>query len=100
MSSTRVAAERAFGIFKARWRCLLKRIDTDIANVSDEITACSMLHNICQENGEEYIDTDGVLSEALRNERKARRRVPQVSNVFHDGEEIRTQLKLYLQQNH
>ena len=42
---------------------------------------------------------DGVLSEALRNERKARRRVPQVSNVFHDGEEIRTQLKLYVQQN-
>ena len=42
---------------------------------------------------------DGVLSEALRNEGKARRRVPQVFNVFHDGEEIRTQLKLYVQQN-
>ena len=56
-----------------------------------------MLHNICQENGEEYIDVDGVLVEILRNEREARRRVPQVFNVFHDEEEIRTQLKLYVQ---
>ena len=56
-----------------------------------------MLHNICQENGEEYIDVDGVQAEILRNEQEARRRVPQVFNVFHDEEEIRTQLKLYVQ---
>ena len=61
--------------------------------------ACSVLHNICQENGEEYIDMDGVLVEILRNEREARRRVPQVFNVFHGGEEMRTRLKLSLQQN-
>ena len=61
--------------------------------------ACSVLHNICQENGEEYIDMDDVLAEILRNEREARRRVPQVFNVFHDGEEMRTRLKLSLQQN-
>ena len=42
---------------------------------------------------------DGVLAEILRNELEARRRVPQVFNVFHDGEEIRTKLKLYAQQN-
>ena len=70
-----------------------------MTNVSDQIIACSVLHNICQENGEEYIDMDGVLAEILRNEREARRRVPHVFNVFHDGEEIRTQLKLYVQQN-
>ena len=56
VSSARVVAERAFGILKGRCRCPLKRIDTDIANVSDQIIACSVLHNICQENGEEYID--------------------------------------------
>ena len=70
-----------------------------MTNVSDQIIACSVLHNICQENGEEYIDMDGVLAEILRNEREARRRVPHVFNVFRDGEEIRTQLKLYVQQN-
>ena len=95
--SARVVAERAFGILKARWCCLLKRIDTENTNVSDQIIACSVLHSICQENGEEYIDTDGVPAEILRNEREARRRVPQVFNIFHDGEEIRTQPKLCVQ---
>ena len=42
---------------------------------------------------------DGVLAEILRNEREARRRVPQVFNVFHDEQEIRTQLKLYVLQS-
>ena len=32
--SARVTAERAFGILKARWRCLLKRLDNRIENVS------------------------------------------------------------------
>ena len=99
VSSTRVVAEKAFGVFKASWRFLLKRIDTEIANVFDQIIACSVLHNIFQENGEEFINMDGVLAKILRNEREARRRAPQVYNVFHDGEEIRTQLKLYVQQN-
>ena len=62
VSFARVVAEIAFGILKARWRCLLKRIDTQIANVSDQTIACSVLHNICQENGEQYIDMDGVLA--------------------------------------
>ena len=61
-SFARVVAEIAFVILKARWRCLLKRIDTQIANVPDQIIACSVLHNICQENGEQYIDMDGVLA--------------------------------------
>ena len=92
--SARVVAERAFGILK---RCLLKRIDTEITNVSDQIIACPVLQNICQENGEEHIDLDGVLAEILRNEWEARQRVPQVFTIFHDWEEIRTQPKLYLQ---
>ena len=99
VSFARFVAERAFGILKARWRCLLKRIDAETANVSDQIIPSSVLHNIYQENGEEYFDMDGVLAEILRNEREARRRVPQVFNVFHDEEEIRTQLKLHVQQN-
>ena len=65
MRSARVVAERAFGILK---RCLLKIIDTEITNVSDQIIACPVLQNICQENGEEHIDLDGVLAEILRNE--------------------------------
>ena len=66
--SARVVAETALGILKARWHCLLKRIDTEITNVSDQIIACPVLQNIYQENGEEHIDLDGVLAEILRNE--------------------------------
>ena len=39
---------------------------------------------------------DGVLAEILRSKREARQRVPQVLNLFHDGGEIRTQIKLYV----
>ena len=48
--SARVTAERAFGILKARWRCLLKRLDNRIENVSAAVIACCVLQNICQMN--------------------------------------------------
>ena len=46
--SARVTVERAFDILKARWRCLLKRLDNHIENNSAVIIACCVLHNVCQ----------------------------------------------------
>ena len=40
LSGARVTVERASGILKARWRMLLKRLDSQITNVSDTIIAC------------------------------------------------------------
>ena len=34
LSSARVTSERAFGILKARWRCLLNNLDCQIENAS------------------------------------------------------------------
>ena len=48
LSSTRVVVEQAFGLLKARWRCLLKRLDNKVENVSKIIITCCVLHNICQ----------------------------------------------------
>ena len=48
--SARVTPERAIGILKARSRCLLKRLDNRIENVSAAVIACCVLHNICQIN--------------------------------------------------
>ena len=50
------AVERASGILKARWRCLLKRLDNRIENVSAVVIACRVLHNICQTNKDDYLD--------------------------------------------
>ncbi|XP_066934300.1 uncharacterized protein [Clytia hemisphaerica] len=99
LSSARVTVERGFGILKARWRCLLTRLDAEVENVSDQIIACCVLHNICQEMNDEYIDEDGMLDNILRNERRARQQRRVNQDIYPLGEETRTILKIYLEQN-
>ena len=75
LSSARVAAERAFGILKARWMSLLNCLDHNIENLSDVIISCCVLHNIWQMKGDSYIDNDDVLEYTLRErESKTQRR--------------------------
>lgn len=89
LSGGRVHVERAFGILKARWRCLLKRVDNEIENVSSVIITCCTIHNICQINNESYIDRDGVLERILRQERESRQRRRQDYEANPDGNTIR-----------
>jgi hypothetical protein len=49
--------ENAFGCLKGRWRCLLKRNDTATADVPNMITACCVLHNICEVHKDEFSDS-------------------------------------------
>ena len=70
LCSARVTAERAVVILKARWRCLLKRLDNRIENVSAVVIACCVLHNICQMNRGYYLDQDEMLEAILAQERK------------------------------
>ena len=72
LSSARIAVERAFGILKARWRCLLNCLDHSMENLSDVIISCCVLHNICQMKGDSYIDNDDVLEHTLHRERERR----------------------------
>ena len=55
LSSAQSTVERAFGILKGRWRILLKRLDSRFY-VSEFILTCCILHNFCQEAGEEFND--------------------------------------------
>ena len=45
LCGVRVTIERGSEILKARWRCLLKRLDSEIENVSNMIITCVVLHN-------------------------------------------------------
>ena len=75
LSSVKVAVERAFGILKARWKCLLNGLDHNIENIPDVIISCCVLHNMCQMKGDSYIDNDDVLEHTLQREwDKAQRR--------------------------
>lgn len=62
-SQTRIKVEQAFGLLKGRWRCLLHNLEISFEIVSHVITACCILHNICEERhdflplGEQYNDT-------------------------------------------
>lgn len=63
-AGTRVAVERAFGILKARWRLLgMARVPLhDKHDVAKITTACTVLHNICANRGE---DVGWLLAEGL-----------------------------------
>ena len=47
VSSAQVTVERAFGLLKRRMRCLLKRLNNRLNNVSFIIIVFYVLHNIC-----------------------------------------------------
>ena len=52
LSKARVVVEHSYGRLKGRWRCLLKRLDVDIGDVPELVTACCILHNMCEIYGD------------------------------------------------
>ena len=44
---TRNVIERAFGVLKKRWRCLLRGLDLSMENATWVTVMCFMLHNVC-----------------------------------------------------
>ena len=73
-----VTIERWFGILKARWRCHLKGLDSKIENASNLIMTCVVLHNMCQLNGDEYLDEDEVLKQVLRQGKEEGGKITQI----------------------
>lgn len=54
LSKARVVVENSYGRLKGRWRCLLKRLDVDIEDVPELVTACCVLHNMCEIHGDGF----------------------------------------------
>lgn len=93
LSGSRSIVERGFGLLKARWRCLLKRLDNEIENVSDVIISCFILHNICQISNEQYLDEDDILDHLIQQEREARNRLRENNERNPMGDRIREAIK-------
>ena len=74
LSASKSTVKRGFSLLKARWRYLLKRLDHEIENISKEITACFILHNICQMSRDECVYNDGLLENIIQQEKEARLR--------------------------
>ena len=65
-SRARMVVENSFGRLKGRWRCLLKRLDFKLQNVPHVVSACVVLHNICEMYGDncfsEWVDSTPNIS--------------------------------------
>lgn len=55
-SRARMVVENAFGRLKMRWRCLSKRLDCSLHHVIDTVAACVILHNLCEANGDSFME--------------------------------------------
>lgn len=54
LSRARIVVENAYGRLKARWRRLCKSNDMNIQNIPTVITACCILHNVCEVHGDRF----------------------------------------------
>ena len=63
LSRARIQIERAYGRLKGRWRCLLKALDCDLDKVVLHATSACILHNMCEERKECYLEEWNRLGE-------------------------------------
>ena len=63
LSRARIQIERAFGRLKGRWRCLLKALECELNKVVLHATTACILHNMCEERKECYLEEWNRLGE-------------------------------------
>ena len=95
LSSTRSLVERSFGLLKARFQCLLKRLDNELENITMVIICCCVPRNICQMTGEELLDEE-ILDQIIADMRNQRDHCGNQNVV---GDNIRELLREYLDNN-
>ena len=56
-SRARIVVENAYGRLKGRWRHLMKKNEMDVWNIPIVISACCVLHNMCEIHGDTFNDS-------------------------------------------
>ena len=56
-SRARIVVENAYGRLKGRWRRLMKKNEMDVRNIPVVISACCVLHNMCEIHGDTFNDS-------------------------------------------
>lgn len=98
LNKARVAVEIAFGRLKARWRVLLKRIELHHTFAPFVVSACCVLHNILENEGEP-IPADGMF-QVNRGNQAYPQPIPvgRQQYVNYNADLLRDSLKDYLTQ--
>ncbi|XP_070686501.1 uncharacterized protein [Pempheris klunzingeri] len=55
LTSARSVVDVAFTRLRGRWRCLLKKSDIDVSMMPRVVTACCVLHNVCESRGDAFL---------------------------------------------
>ena len=58
LSRARMTIESTFGHLKGRLRCHHKRLDVSVDFASTVVTACAIMHNLCEKRHERYMDEE------------------------------------------
>ena len=95
VSAARSAVVRGFGLLKARWRVLLKRLDNKFHNAGTITVVWCVLHNYCQSCDDLY-DDEEFLEEVIQRERRYAANRPFIRVTNADGDRTRESIREYL----
>ncbi|XP_027011351.2 protein ANTAGONIST OF LIKE HETEROCHROMATIN PROTEIN 1 [Tachysurus fulvidraco] len=90
LSSAWSVVEMSFGRLKGRWRCLLKRNDCKVELCKTMAVTCCVLHNICEEHGDNFTEEHTNRTENIQPPVQA---VPEHGNT--EGADTRAALMMH-----
>ena len=67
---------------KGRWRCHQKRLVASVDFASAVVTACAIMHNLCEKRHERYMDEEGKEEHEERDDRDGNGEETQPSTII------------------
>ena len=92
-----MTVKRCFGLLKGQWRCLLKRLDNRLSNVSFVIITSCVLHNIYQIKYERYIDEGDIQDNTIEQEWNIKQARAQCAQTCENGNILQDNINKFYQ---